>query len=265
MTVLEQIVADTRRGLDERKKVRPASDLEKVALASPPPRDFRAALQGEEVNIIAEIKRASPSKGWLSPALNVKDVAKAYTRGGAVALSVLTESSWFKGGLADLDQARQATHLPLLCKDFIVDPYQIYEARINGADAVLIISAILSLAEMRALMGRAQDLNTACLVEVHNEAELENALSANAKLIGINNRNLADFSVDLNTTLRIRPLIPGGIIVVSESGIMSPDDARRLTAAGVDALLVGESLVSSSDPEARIREMRGEVGVTGGW
>lgn len=263
MTILEQIVADTRRSLEERKKVRPASHLEKAALASSPPCDFRAALQEEGVNIIAEIKRASPSKGWLSPALNVKDVAGAYTRGEAVALSVLTEASWFKGGFADLDSARQATHLPLLCKDFIVDPYQIYEARIHGADAILLISMILSLAEMCLLMGRAHDLKMACLVEVHNEAELEKALSAGAKLVGINNRNLNDFSVDLNITLRIRPLVPGGITVVSESGIRSPGDARRLTAAGVDALLVGESLVSSSDPEARIRELRGEVGVTG--
>jgi indole-3-glycerol phosphate synthase len=263
VTILEQIVADTRISLEERKKVRPVADLAMAAPASPLPRDFRAALRGEGVNIIAEIKRASPSKGWLSPALKVADVARAYTRGGAVALSVLTEASWFKGGLADLDSARQATHLPLLCKDFTVDPYQLYEARIHGADAVLLIAAILSLEEMRTLMRQAKDLNLACLAEVHSEAELEKGLAAGANIIGVNNRNLADFSVDLNTTLRIRPLIPEGVTAVSESGIRSADDARRLTAAGVDALLVGESLVSSSDPEARIREMRREVGVKG--
>ncbi len=263
MTILERIVADTRRSLEERKKIRPAAELEKTALASAPPRDFRAALRGEGVNIIAEIKRASPSKGWLSPALKVADVARAYTRGGAVALSVLTEASWFKGGVADLESARQTTHLPLLCKDFVVDPYQICEARIYGADAVLLISAILSLEEMASLMRQGKDLDLACLVEVHSEADLEKGLSAGANIIGINNRNLADLSVDLNTTFRIRPLIPGGIAVVSESGIRSADDVRRLRGAGVDALLVGESLVSSSDPEARIRELRGEVGVKG--
>mgnify|MGYP001145734367 CR=1 FL=1 len=263
MTVLERIVADTRKSLDERRKVRPAPDLEREALASAPPRDFRTALQGDGANIIAEIKRASPSKGWLSPALNVRDMARAYTRGGAAALSVLTEVSWFKGGLADLAAAREATHLPLLCKDFILDPYQVCEARIYGADAVLLISAILSLKEMRLLMGQASELRMACLVEVHDESELETALSAGSDIIGINNRNLADFSVDLNTTLRICPLVPEGITVVSESGITSAEDIRRLTAAGVDALLVGESLVASLDPEARIRHLKGEVGVRG--
>lgn len=260
MTILEQIVADTRRSLEERKKLRSTLDLEKEALASTTPRDFGAALRGEGVNIIAEIKRASPSKGWLSPALNLHELAKAYARGGAAAISVLTEASWFKGSLADLPMAREATRLPLLCKDFIVDPYQIYEARIHGADAVLLISAILSTDEMRLLIDRASSLRMLCLVEVHHEAELEKALSAGAKVIGINNRNLADFSVDLNTTLRIRPLVPKGMSVVSESGIKSAQDVSRLREAGVDALLVGESLVSSLHPEAMIQELRGEVG-----
>ena len=263
MNVLERIVADTRRSLDERKKVRPESELKRATPACPPTRDFRSALQVDGVNIIAEIKRASPSKGWLSPALNVTDLARAYTRGGAVALSVLTEVAWFKGSLADLSTARQATPLPLLRKDFIIDPYQMYEARIHGADANLLIVAVLSAEEMRVLMGQAHELDLDCLVEVHDEVELDRALSVRANLIGINNRNLADFSVDMGATLRIRPLIPHGITVVSESGIRSAEDVRRLTAAGVDALLVGESLVSTLDPEAGIRELRGEVGVKG--
>ncbi len=183
MTILEQIVADTRRGLETRKNLRPIPDLEKEALACTPPRDFGAALRGEGVNIIAEIKRASPSKGWLSPALNLTELAKAYARGGAVALSVLTEASWFKGNLADLPVARQATRLPLLCKDFIVDPYQIYEARLHGADAVLLISAILSTDEMRLLIDRASSLRMVCLVEIHHEAEVQKALSARASVI----------------------------------------------------------------------------------
>lgn len=241
--------------------MRPESELERAALACPATLDFRAALQGDGISIIAEVKRASPSQGWLSPALEVTDLARAYARGGAAALSVLTEACWFKGGYADLAAARRATRLPLLCKDFFVDPYQVYEARIQGADAVLLIASVLSAEEMLLLMGQAQKLDLDCLVEVHDEAELEKTLAVGASLIGVNNRNLADFSVDLGTTLRLCPLIPGGITVVSESGIRSAGDARRLTDAGVDALLVGELLVSSPDPEARMRELRGEAGV----
>jgi indole-3-glycerol phosphate synthase len=184
-------------------------------------------------------------------------MAASYAKGGAAAISVLTERTWFKGDPADLATARQATQLPLLCKDFIVDPYQIYEARVWGADAVLLIASLLSPDELCALIEVAQGLGMAALVEVHTEAELDNALSADATLIGINNRNLSDFSIDLGTTLRLRPLIPASIAVVSESGIRSFTDISNLQSAGVNAFLVGEALVSSPDPEAKLRELRG--------
>jgi indole-3-glycerol phosphate synthase len=257
MMIIDQIANDVLKGLAERKRQEPLAELERVLNRYGPARDFQAAVRGEGIRLIAEIKRASPSKGWLCPELDVSVTASSYAKGGAAAISVLTERTWFKGDLADLATARQATQLPLLCKDFIVDPYQIYEARVWGADAVLLIASLLSPDELCTLIEVAQGLGMAALVEVHTEAELDNALSADATLIGINNRNLSDFSVDLGTTLRLRPLIPASIAVVSESGIRSFTDISNLRSAGVNAFLVGEALVSSPDPEAKLRELRG--------
>jgi indole-3-glycerol phosphate synthase len=171
---------------------------------------------------------------------------------------VLTEPTFFKGSFADLATARQVTHLPLLCKDFVLDPYQVYEARSYGADAALLIAALLSLSELSALIEIARGLGMAALVEVHSELEVKKALDAKGNPIGINNRNLADFSVDLGTTLRLCPLIPPDVTVISESGIKSYADISVLRAAGINAVLVGETLVSSPDPEAKIRELKGE-------
>jgi indole-3-glycerol phosphate synthase len=255
MTIVDDIAADVRRGLTERKRREPLSGLAGAPNIHGTPRDFGAALRGDGVRLVAEMKRASPSMGWLCPRLDAAMMAVRYARGGAVAVSVLTERNRFKGDRADLTAARQATELPVLCKDFILDDYQIYEARFWGADAVLLIASLLSVDELGTLMGVADSLKMAALVEVHTEAEVEKALSAKASIVGINNRNLADFSVDLGTTLRLRPLIPAGVTVVSESGIRSRADISALRAAGVNAFLVGEALVTSPDPEARLEEL----------
>lgn len=256
--IVDQIVADVRQGLAQRKQQVPLGELERLVDNCGTPRDFEGALRGEGVRLIAEVKRASPSKGWLCPYLDVATLARSYTQGGAAAISVLTEPNWFKGDLADLAAARQATHLPLLCKGFILDSYQVYEARAFGADAILLITSLLSLSELSALIGVAHGLGMAALVEVHSEPEVKRALDTKGNLIGINNRNLADFSVDLGTTLKLRPLIPPHITVVSESGIRSYADISTLQANGINAVLVGEILVSSPDPEAKLRELRGE-------
>jgi indole-3-glycerol phosphate synthase len=256
--IIDQIVADVRQQLARRKQQKPLGELRRSVGKYGAPRDFQGAVRGEGIKLIAEIKRASPSKGWLCPDLDVATLARSYVRGGAAAISVLTEPTFFKGSFADLAAARQATHLPLLCKDFVLDPYQVYEARACGADAVLLIVALLSLSELLALIEIAHSLGMAALVEVHSEPEVEKALEAKGNPIGINNRNLADFGVDLGTTLKLRPLIPSDVTVVSESGIKSYADIVALHAAGINAVLVGEALVSSPDPEAKIRELKGE-------
>lgn len=256
--ILEQIVASVRQNLAERKRQTPLSELERLTDHHPSSRDFQGKLQGEEIKLIAEVKRASPSKGWLRSDLDVAMQVRSYVQGGAAAISVLTEPAFFKGSFADLMVAREATELPLLCKDFILDSYQIYEARAHGADAVLLIASILSLAELAELVEVARQMRMSALVEVHNELEVEKALAVKASLVGINNRNLADFSTDLNTTFRLLPLLPASSIVVSESGIKSRADVLALQEAGVKAILVGEALVTSADPKSRIRELMGK-------
>jgi indole-3-glycerol phosphate synthase len=255
--ILDQIAATVREALEVTKQRTPLAELQRLSANSEAPRDFRAVLRGEGIKIIAEVKRASPSKGCFAPNLDVAALVQSYTRGGAAAVSVLTEPDYFKGSLDDLTAARQATHLPLLRKDFIVDTYQLYEARTHGADAVLLIAALLSAQELCQLLSAVHDLGMAALVEVHAEQEIEKALDAKASLIGINNRNLADFTVDLGTTRRLRPLIPPDVTVVSESGITSFNDVASLRSAGASAVLVGETLVISADPEARLRELAG--------
>lgn len=256
--ILNQIVADVRRGLARRKQQTPLEELKRLAGNHGASRDFEGTLWEEGVQIIAEIKRASPSRGWLCSDLDVTTLARSYAHGGAAAISVLTEPNWFKGDLADLTIARRATDLPLLYKGFILDAYQVYEARAFGADAILLITSLLSLSELSTLIGLARGLGMQALVEVHSEPELREALDAKVNLIGINNRNLADFSVDLGTTLKLCPLIPPDITVVSESGIKSYADILTLEASGINAVLVGEILVSSPEPEAKLRELRGE-------
>lgn len=255
--ILEQIVNSTRKIVYERKSQESLADLEQSICSLPHPKDFASALQGDSIRLIAEIKRASPSKGLLCPNLDAVSLARIYARSGAAAISVLTESEYFLGSFTDLNVVRSATRLPLLCKDFIIDPYQIYQARSHGADAVLLIAAILTQDELKSLSGKANDLGMATMVEVHNRQELEKALKASSRIIGVNNRNLQDFSVDIETTFKLKPAIPPGVVVVSESGIHTRDDVLRLQEAGVDAILVGEALVTSPDPGSKIGELLG--------
>lgn len=238
--------------------------LRRAAEAAPAPRDFLAALarrrNGLPVALIAELKRASPSKGILAPHLDLFQVADIYAENGAAAISVLTDEKFFLGSLETLRQLRNTQHLPLLRKDFIIDPSQIYEARAAGADAILLIAAALPgnthFADLHAC---ARELGLTALVEVHNEAETERALKIpGLQLVGINNRNLSSFEVSLSVTERLRPLIPAEISVVAESGIFSAEDVARLAKANVDAILVGEALVTAPDIAAKVRELSGQ-------
>jgi indole-3-glycerol phosphate synthase len=257
--ILEQIVNSTRKSLARRKSQTPLPEIEKAVSHQAPPRDFAGALIGDRIRLIAEIKRASPSKGLLCANLDATALARTYTQGSAAAISVLTASEYFRGSFADLETVRSQVDLPLLCKDFIVDRYQIHEARAHGADAILLIAAILTQVEMKALLDTAHSLGMAALVEVHNHDELKKALGVSPGIIGINNRNLEDFSVNLETTTKLLHFIPSGVVVVSESGIHSRDDVLRLQQAGVNAILVGEALVTSPDPASKIAELLGKI------
>lgn len=253
--ILEKIVTRTRAGLPARMASAPQCELEKLAAAAPPPRPFAAALRRERLQVIAEVKRASPSKGPIRPGLDPSGLARSYLSGGAAAISVLTEGPHFGGSLADLLAVRRSVDLPVLRKDFIVSEYQLLEARAAGADAVLLIAAVLAIANLGYLLRRTRDLGMEALVETHDEAELAAALEAGAQIVGVNNRNLEDFTVDLATTERLRPLVPPEVVLVSESGVRGPADACRLWSCGVDALLVGESLVRAEDPAVAVRRL----------
>jgi indole-3-glycerol phosphate synthase len=263
-TVLARILQSTREELERRKRELGAEELEYRAFAlggEPGVREWRfsRALKEPGLAVIAEFKRRSPSAGTLRESPDVGEMVSAYERGGAGALSVLTEGPNFDGTLEDLRVARAACELPILRKDFIVDEYQLYEAKVAGADAVLLIVAALDLEALTALHDRAYALGLDVLVEVHDGKELRTALSAGARLIGINNRDLRDFSVDVERSARLMGEVPAGVTVVSESGIAGPEQLRTLEALGVDAVLVGESLMRSSDPEAALRALRGDL------
>ncbi len=259
--ILDEIVDSTRSRVAQRKSESPLASVQAAARQQDAPRDFAGALSGQGIALIAEVKRASPSKGPLRPDLDASSLARTYRESGAAALSVLTEPDYFQGSFADLAAARASSELPVLCKDFIIDPYQIWEARAHGADAVLLITAVLSQQELLDLQEAARSLGMAALVEVHDQGELEKALDCRPGVVGINNRNLADFSVDLGTTTSLRPLVPPGIPVVSESGIHTRDDVIALQKAGVQAILVGEALVTAADPAARIGDLLGQAEV----
>jgi len=265
MTVLEDILASTRAEIQRRKREeRPEVEMQDQALAiGAPTRSLRDALNRPEIGVIAEFKRRSPSAGGLREDADVAEIARAYERGGADALSVLTEGPNFAGSLEDLRAARAACTLPVLRKDFVVDPYQLYEARVAGADAVLLIVAALSAPELVALRENARWLDLDVLVEVHDAMELRLALDIGADLIGINNRDLRDFSVDVERTFALLEEIPAGVTVVSESGITDAEQLTRLQAAGVAAVLVGESLMRAPRPEEALRTLRAyPAGVT---
>ncbi len=236
---------------------RPLGDLVELADRTAPPRDFAGALRGGGLSCIAEIKRRSPSRGDLSPDLQPDEVAKEYLAGGAACLSVLTDAEFFGGSPADLAAAREASGLPVLRKDFTVQEADVAEARLMGADAVLLIVAVLDDPVLRACAALAEDLGLAALVEVHDEGELDRALAAGSRLVGVNQRDLRTFEVDHDRACAMAARIPAGVVAVAESGIRDGGDARRLADAGYDAVLVGETLVRSGDRVARLHELVG--------
>jgi len=246
---LDSLVAATRAELGRRKEEVPLRELERRAARSAT-RGFRSALSGAGIALIAEYKRRSPSAGVIRAGTSVTDVVRTYEAGGASALSILTERAHFDGSLDDLARAREATELPILRKDFTVDEYQLFEARAWGADAVLLVVGALPAARLRALNDAAQAISLDAIVEVHDDRELEVALEAGARLIGINNRNLEDFTVDVERTFELLERIPAACTVVSESGIATRAHVARLDQAGVDAVLVGEALMRAADPRA---------------
>jgi indole-3-glycerol phosphate synthase len=251
-TVLERILAETRAEVERRRREVPLAQLARESRRSPP-RLFRDALARPGIGVIGEFKRRSPSAGTLREAPDLAATVRAYERGGAVAVSVLTEGPNFAGSLADLVAARDACELPLLRKDFIVDSYQLHEALAAGADAVLLIVAALEPAELAALHEQARALGLQPLVEVHDRAELHVAVEVGAELVGVNNRDLRDFSVDIERTESLMGEIPPGVLVVSESGIGSRAQLQRLERRGVAAVLVGEMLMRAEDPAAALR------------
>jgi indole-3-glycerol phosphate synthase len=257
VSVLDRIVEATRQDLDQRRRERPQADLERELAARTDDRPFSEALARPGISLIAEHKRSSPSAGSMREGATVTDVVCAYERGGAAALSVLTERHHFGGSLDDLREARRACGLPILRKDFIVDAYQLYESVVAGADAVLLIVAALSPPELARLHREALDLDLDVLVEVHDEEELEVALEVDAELIGINNRDLTDFTVDVQRTYDLLSDVPTGKVVVSESGFNRREQLEDLDRVGVDAVLVGEALMRADDIEAAARGLSG--------
>jgi indole-3-glycerol phosphate synthase len=250
MTILDDIIANKRREVAARQASRPLAAVTAGAAISRPPRDFRAALTSAlrpAPRVIAEIKRRSPSKGALRPELDPASVAAVYEQNGAAAISVLADARFFGGSLDDLIMARRAVSIPVLCKEFVVDQYQVYEAREAGADAILLLASVLDADLLRAYRRLASDLGMAALVEVHTHAELESALASGASIIGVNNRDLRTFNVSLETTRSLLPAVPPGIVTVSESGIHTTSDRNMLSDLGVDALLVGEGLLTAPD------------------
>jgi indole-3-glycerol phosphate synthase len=258
---LARIVADKAEEVIAAEIARPLADVEAAARAAPPPRDFagaiRARIAAGGAAVIAELKRASPSKGVLREAFDPAAIAASYERAGATCLSVLTNAKYFHGADADLQAARAACTLPVLRKEFIVDEYQIAESRALGADAILLIVAALDDAQLAAFEARAHDFGMAVLVEVHDAQELVRALKLATPLIGINNRDLKTFNVSLSTTLDLKPKVPEGRIIVTESGIGTPRDVALMRGRGIHAFLVGEALMRADDPGAGLAALFG--------
>ena len=255
MSWLQELVAGAREDARRRSQEVPVESLRAGLEGRDGARPFNEALARPGLSLIAEFKRRSPSLGEIRAGAGVAEMVRAYERGGAAALSVLTEERHFGGSLNDLRAARAASDLPILRKDFVVDPYQLYEAAGNGADAVLLIVAALDDADLGSLYAEARAVDLDCLVEVHDDADLQRALAIDADVIGINNRNLGDFSVDVQTTAELLTDIPAGKTVVSESGYGRRDQLDELERIGVDAVLVGEALMRADDPETMVREL----------
>ena len=254
-TVLDSIVAGVREDLAVRQHRTPLGDLERAVLDVPPALDADAVLRRPGLSLVAEVKRASPSKGLLSDIPDPAALALAYAEGGAAAVSVLTEERRFGGSLDDLDAVRDAVAVPVLRKDFVVTDYQVWEARAHGADIVLLIVAALPDPELAALLARVRELGMTALVEVHDEVETQRAVDAGAAVIGVNARDLKTLRIAPETFSRLRPLVPRGVVTVAESGIGGPRDAASYAEQGADAVLVGEALVRTGDPRAAAAAM----------
>ncbi|HZK16317.1 MAG TPA: indole-3-glycerol phosphate synthase TrpC [Solirubrobacterales bacterium] len=260
--MFEQLIAAARDGVEERRGETSQADLESRLQARGEDRPFDEALVRPGLSLIAEFKRRSPSAGEIAAEASVADRVGAYERGGAAALSVLTDEAHFGGSLDDLRAARAACDLPILRKDFIVEPYQLYEAAVHGADAVLLIVRALEDEQLRELYAEAGRIDLDCLVEVHDGEELERALELDVDVVGINNRNLDQGVVDISTTFELMPDVPAGKTVVAESGISTRAELEELERVGVDAVLIGSALMGAADPEALARELAGEDDAT---
>ena len=258
-TVLDKILAHKAEEVTACKARTSLAVVQKAASDSLPPLDFASALRRDTVALIAEVKKASPSKGVLVEDFDPVKIASAYATNGAAAISVLTDEHFFQGSLAYLEAIREAVDIPLLRKEFVIDPYQVYEARAAGADAILLIVAALADSQLAELHQLIAELGMTPLVEVHNEAELERALFIDPKVLGINNRDLKTFDVDLMTTARLAALVPNDVTLVAESGIMSVADVHKMGELGAHAVLVGESLVKSNDIAATVQAYSGQL------
>ena len=256
--ILEQLAAYARTRVEQAKAVRPLADVKAAALAQPKGDfAFEKALAQPGVRFICECKRASPSKGLIAPVFPFLDIAKEYAAAGADAISVLTEPKWFLGSDEYLQQIAAAVPVPCLRKDFTVDEYMIYEAKLLGASAVLLICSLLDTETLHQYLGICDTLGLSALVEAHDEQEIASAAAAGARVIGVNNRNLKNFTVDVTNSLTLRQKAPPGVLFVAESGITSPSDVSALRAAGVDAVLVGEALMRAPDKAAALAALRG--------
>lgn len=254
-TILDRILINKKREVAKQKRAVHVSCLLECISRRKAPLDFAAALKGDGIQLIAEVKKASPLKGVLRPYFDPMALARTYAENGAAAISVLTDVEYFQGSPEHLAAIRQAVNLPLLRKDFIYDEYQVYESAAYGADALLLIVAILEPKQLKKMLAVSQRLGMGCLVEVHDEEDLKKAIDAGAEVIGINNRNLKTLEVDLDTTLRILPFVPADKTVVSESGISRREDIKRLDRWGVDAVLIGEALVTARNIPKKIKEL----------
>jgi indole-3-glycerol phosphate synthase len=254
-TVLDSILEGVRADVAAREAVVSLAEVKETARTAPPPLDVMAALREPGIGVIAEVKRASPSRGVLSPISDPAKLARAYEDGGARIVSVLTEQRRFNGSLDDLDAVRAAVSIPVLRKDFIIGPYQIHEARAHGADLVLLIVAALEQSALASMLDRTESLGMTALVEAHTEEEADRALQAGAKVIGVNARDLKTLHVDRDCFARIAPGLPTNVIRIAESGIRGPADLLAYAGAGADAVLVGEGLVTSDDPRGAVADL----------
>ncbi|MGI6014749.1 MAG: indole-3-glycerol phosphate synthase TrpC [Oscillospiraceae bacterium] len=260
MTILEQLADHARQRTEQAKRVLPPEEIRHQALSLPKGNfSFQQALKKPGVSFICECKKASPSKGLIAPNFPYLEIAKEYEAAGADCISVLTEPKWFLGNDEYLKEIAEAVSIPCLRKDFTVDEYQIYQAKVLGASAVLLICSVLTEDQMKDYIRICDELGLSALVEVHDEQEVQTAINAGARIIGVNNRNLKDFSVDTDNSRRLRELIPPGILFVSESGVRTAEDVETLRKIGADAVLIGETLMRASDKRAKLAELRGAV------